>query len=369
MALIRYLRVVSSLVVLATPSVDSFLRHQPPLSSKHHPTLQAASQQDQEQQQIKVSLKPYTTNNGLDAKELEKRIQGITAIASDVDGTLLSTDHTLSEMTKNAIKRAVREASQPQSSSSGKRLRYFFPATGKTRKGALDSLGPEMRDLLSQLPGVFCQGLYCVDGEGKVVFERKLPLPAIAAAEAMAAKFLTTIIGNFEDCIYGNAVGDPTLLAAVNAKWGEPIPTIVPSLAKDGPQFHKLVFMSTDVDMLRDDMRPKLEVLARENGATVTTSHPTILELLPEGCSKALGVQKLCEALGIDPGTELLAMGDAENDKGMLEMAAIGVAVGNASPVAKAAADVVLEERSDDGAAGLAMEHFSPLRDGSNKTL
>jgi len=44
-------------------------------------------------------------------------------------------------------------------------------------------------------------------------------------------------------------------------------------------------------------------------------------------------------------------------------MAAIGVAVGNGCPVAKAAADIVLEQHSCDGAAGLAMQHFSPLRD------
>jgi hydroxymethylpyrimidine pyrophosphatase-like HAD family hydrolase len=43
-------------------------------------------------------------------------------------------------------------------------------------------------------------------------------------------------------------------------------------------------------------------------------------------------VAKLCEAFGIDPSTELLAIGDAKNDVGMLEMASIGVAVGNACP-------------------------------------
>lgn len=203
-----------------------------------------------------------------------------------------------------------------------------------------------------------------MDGNGGVVFEQKLPPEAIAASEKLADKLEATVIGNFEDVIYCNALGDPTLLVEVNSLWGESIPTMIPSLADNGPdQYHKLVFMSNDVDMLRDVMRPQLEELALKNGATVTTSFPTILELLPAGCSKALGVQKLCEFLDIDPATELLAMGDAENDKGMLEMAAIGVAMGNGSPVAKEAADIVLEERSDDGAAGLAMEYFSPLRD------
>ena len=81
-----------------------------------------------------------------------------------------------------------------------------------------------------------------------------------------------------------------------------------------------------------------------------------MLELLPQGCSKALGVEKLCQALGIDPSTQLLAIGDAENDVEMLEMAAIGVEVGNAGDLAREAADIVLDETNDDGGAGLAME-------------
>lgn len=290
----------------------------------------------------------------LGQQELDKKIQRITTIASDVDGTLLSEDHTLSEKTKSVIKRAVAEASSP----TGK-IAHFFPATGKTRKGALDSLGPEIRDLLSQLPGVFVQGLYCVDADGSVIFEKKLPPQAIAVSEAIATKFNTTIIGNFEDVIYCNPMGDPGLLDEVSAVWGEPVPIMIDSMV--GQEFHKLVFMSNDVDMLKDKMRPELEALAQKNGATVTTSFPTVLEILPEGCSKALGVQKLCEKLGVDPTNELLAMGDAENDKDFLKMAAIGVAMGNGSPVAKEAADIELEETSGEGGAGLAMERYSKL--------
>ena len=47
--------------------------------------------------------------------------------------------------------------------------------------------------------------------------------------------------------------------------------------------------------------------------------------------------------LNIDMGAELLALGDAENDAGMLDLAAIGVAVANASPPALDAADYIME--------------------------
>lgn len=361
----KYLQLASLMVVAALETECFCIRGQISFqSNKQNRVLWAIPLQEEQgdyKQSATQSIGPYTSS--LSEENLEQRIQGITAIATDVDGTLLSTDHTLSEITKRSIQRAVKEAAESKSKP-GSKLRHFFPATGKTRKGALDSLGPEIRNLLSDLPGVFCQGLYCVDGDGEVVFEKKLPPKAVAASEILAAKFNTTIIGNFQDIIYGNDMGDAALLGEVNALWGEPVPVLVPSLASDGPDtYHKLVFMSNDVDMLKNELRPELEKLAEETEATVTTSFPTILEILPAGCSKALGVEMLCKKLQIDPATQLLALGDAENDKEMLQMAAIGVAMGNGSPICKKAADVVMEKRSDEGAAGLAMGHFSPLRE------
>ena len=288
-------------------------------------------------------------------EQLEAKRTLITVIASDVDGTLLSTDHTLSAKTASVLRRVIREVSLPNG-----RIAHFFPATGKTRRGALNSLGPEMGDLLNSFPGVFLQGLYCVDGNGTVVFEQKLPAEVVSACEEMAAQWNVTIIANMGDKIYCNPSGDAKLLNDVNALWGEPVPIAVNSLAGP-PTFHRIVFLSDDVRMLQEEMRPSLEILARQHKVTVTTSHPTVLEVLPDACSKAQGVRKLCQALGVDPESELLALGDAENDQEMLQMAALGVAMANGCPIAKGAADIELVETSNEGGAGFAMERYSPL--------
>ena len=55
---------------------------------------------------------------------------------------------------------------------------------------------------------------------------------------------------------------------------------------------------------------------------------------------------------------QLLALGDAENDAEMLKMAALGIAVGNATPPAKKVADYVMKETNDHGGAGAAIETF-----------
>ena len=60
--------------------------------------------------------------------------------------------------------------------------------------------------------------------------------------------------------------------------------------------------------------------------------------------------------IGIDA-SEVIAFGDAQNDISMLEWAGIGVAMGNATDAAKAAADEVTASNNEDGIA-LALDKF-----------
>jgi hypothetical protein len=73
----------------------------------------------------------------------------IRIIASDVDGTILTSAHALHPRTARAIERALEATNDPASP-----LQHFILATGKTRAGALNSLGPKLQARLSQTPGV-----------------------------------------------------------------------------------------------------------------------------------------------------------------------------------------------------------------------
>ena len=68
------------------------------------------------------------------------------------------------------------------------------------------------------------------------------------------------------------------------------------------------------------------------------------------GLRKAVALASLCEDLQVDQ-SAVIAFGDEINDTEMLEWAGIGVAMANASPEAKAAADVVTASNNDDGVA------------------
>ncbi len=216
-------------------------------------------------------------------------------------------------------------------------------------------------------PGVYLQGLFCVDSNGEVVFEKKLEISAIAATEELVKEYGISIVAYDGDNLYTTEQTD--IVVHLNEHYGEPLPVTLPNdnndetpvrfLSSHEPSMHKLLLMDDDVEKLTNVIRPRLETLAKNHGACVTQALPTMLELLPEGCSKQMGVMKLCEKLRIDPETELLALGDAENDAGMLEMAAVGVAVGNATPPAKKASDYIVEFTNDEGGAGFAMELFA----------
>ncbi len=74
------------------------------------------------------------------------------------------------------------------------------------------------------------------------------------------------------------------------------------------------------------------------------------VELMPPGVDKAFGLQRLCDAHGIDAG-QVMTFGDMPNDVAMLTWARWGVAVDNAHETAKAAADEVTRTNVDDGVA------------------
>ncbi|OGP61134.1 MAG: hypothetical protein A2V67_09100 [Deltaproteobacteria bacterium RBG_13_61_14] len=85
-------------------------------------------------------------------------------------------------------------------------------------------------------------------------------------------------------------------------------------------------------------------------------SEPDYLEILPAGVSKGSALLSICRRLDILP-QEVIAFGDGPNDLEMLRYAGLGVAVANAHPAVKAAAEFVTAANDEDGVAA-AIEKF-----------
>lgn len=79
-------------------------------------------------------------------------------------------------------------------------------------------------------------------------------------------------------------------------------------------------------------------------------------EITPKGIDKGYGVQKAAEHFGMQ-GAKTYGFGDSGNDLGMLRAVDVAVAMGNAMPEVKEAADYITDDVRDDGVV-TALEHF-----------
>ena len=260
----------------------------------------------------------------------------IKLIATDLDGTLLNNAHQLTPGTERALKAAMRLGVQ------------VIVATGKTPGG---SIGP-VRQLGLTTPGVYSQGLVLLNTDGSIraqiemdrataravaVFAetRGFPLAAYSGADILAARRST-----LTEFMMAHQEPEP--------RWMDPL-----SAAIETRPINKLVMQVPPEEMAAI----RAALAAHVDGqAALVPSMPHILEVMPPGRSKGEGVARLLAELGIDP-QDVIAFGDAENDIEMLQMAGIGVAMGNASPVVKGAADFVTASNEEDGVAR-AVERF-----------
>lgn len=86
-------------------------------------------------------------------------------------------------------------------------------------------------------------------------------------------------------------------------------------------------------------------------------SREMLLEWSPKNVHKATGLAKLISHLGINQ-SQVMACGDEANDLSMIEWAGLGVAMQNAVPEVKAAANVVTPMTNDEEAVAWAIEEY-----------
>ena len=109
----------------------------------------------------------------------------------------------------------------------------------------------------------------------------------------------------------------------------------------------KIIFVG-DPEAL-DALRPRLEERFGQD-VEIVRSWTMFLEVTPRGATKGRALAWLAHYLGI-PREQVIAVGDADNDRSMIRWAGLGVAMGNAPDEVKAAADVIAPPVEEDGVA------------------
>ena len=75
-----------------------------------------------------------------------------------------------------------------------------------------------------------------------------------------------------------------------------------------------------------------------------------LVTVTASGVDKGAGLRALCEVMNIDP-RDTVAIGDDDVDLPMFEVAGLSIAMGNADPAVRAAADIVTKSADEDGVA------------------
>ena len=268
-------------------------------------------------------------------------------IAFDLDGTLLDSRKGLSERNRRALT-AAGEA--------GIRL---VPATGRIPAG----LPEPLRGLPGLRWGILSNGAEIYDFEAqRIVHREEVPLDT-----ALEVYDYAESLGLPYDCYQDNwgyisaavkarapeFIPDPGILDLME-RLRTPVPELRAWLREKGEPLQKLQLYFTDMDLRERLLR---ELPERWPSLAVTSSVPFNIEINSARSTKGRALESLCALLGVDP-ADSLAFGDGTNDISLLRAAGCGVAMANAEPAVKAAADRVTLSNDESGVAAVLEEYL-----------
>ena len=127
--------------------------------------------------------------------------------------------------------------------------------------------------------------------------------------------------------------------------YDEPEPEVVGSLFDK--QIHKIIIFDDPVRVRQ--IRPLLNAHMGDR-ASVLITQPEMVEVMPPNSSKGHSLAWLATEMKI-PLSQVMAIGNAENDLTMLERSGVGVAVDNSPQHIKDKADIVVPSNNASGVA------------------
>lgn len=262
------------------------------------------------------------------------------AIFSDLDGTLLNDDKTISEKNLRTIEKAVKAGS------------VFIPCSGRYFGG--------MPPLIRSFP--FCRYYVCMNGaevydkkEEKSIRREEIPIER--------AIEIWNIMDSFDgiyDCFVENRafmdrkmkrnadfyVRDPAFNKMVH-ELRQAVPDFKSYIKKRYKTIQKTqIFFADPIE--REKCAKALTELLPD--CSVTSSVSINIEVNSLNANKGEAVRFMCDYLGI-PIENSIAFGDSTNDLSMLAAAGIGVAMENGVDAAKECADMITVSNNKAGVA------------------
>ncbi|MGN0814247.1 MAG: Cof-type HAD-IIB family hydrolase [Candidatus Coproplasma sp.] len=263
-------------------------------------------------------------------------------IVSDCDGTLLNSEHSVSDKVRSAIEKFVADGG------------IFAVCTGRMTASIL----PQVRSLgLKGLVASYQGGVISEIESGKIIrtsgFDPEQAYEICKALEDMGAY----VNAYFGDDMYSDIPADNEYLKIYEKITGitsrhTDIPLSQFALAHNCKcQKVASLCFPQDRERIYSSLQSKFA-----DRYEITCSADVLVEIAPLGDNKGSAVRFLAEHYGV-PIQKTVAIGDNLNDLSMIQAAGVGVAVGNAVQELKDQADFV-SVTNDEGAVAQVIEKF-----------
>jgi Cof subfamily protein (haloacid dehalogenase superfamily) len=255
----------------------------------------------------------------------------IALVVSDVDGTLLTKDKTLTDRARAAVQR------------------LHDAGIGFTITSSRPTIGMRflIEPLAIKLPVGAFNGSCIVDPQLKVIEQHLIPASAAQQSLDVLNEFGVDI-WLFTSDLWLTRRGDgeyvPHEKRAIRAD-----PTIVRDFAPYLSTACKIVGSSADAALLQRCEAAMQQALAAE--ATAVRSQSYYLDVTPPGCDKGTFVQAMAKRQGISADA-VATIGDMQNDLAMFRKSGMSIAMGNATDDVKRLATHVTASNEDEGFAG-----------------
>ncbi len=251
-------------------------------------------------------------------------------VALDMDGTLLKDDLTIAPGTIEAIQRAAAQGT------------IITIATGRMFASAKQFA----KQLKINVPLITYQGALIQDLQSeKVIYERSLSEEIGHRLIEIAEERNLHLQVYQDDLLYGAVDNDRLREYAEKVKVPYTVDPNLRALATKG--FTKAIYIGEPdyLEGMQDEMKERFG-----SSAHITKSTPYFLEVTHPEANKGAALRELANHLNI-PLAQTIGVGDNFNDTELLEVAGLGVAMGNAPDDVKKVARYVTEHVDDDGLA------------------
>lgn len=259
----------------------------------------------------------------------------IKAVALDLDGTLLGSNHEISDENKKIIWELDKKGIE------------VILCTGRP----YNAMKRFKEELDINKPVICFNGAVLVDNNEDFVFSTTLDTPI--------SKVLIEIARKYE--IYHHGFVDNDWLLPFRSEYSESYKNRTGLIEKlidfddyDELNFIKMMFIGENKKLLKifNELGEKLG-----NKIYKAFSNPNYLEVLNPSCSKAKALDFYLKSKGMNK-TNLLSMGDGGNDREMLKFSEVGVVMANAPDELKKEFDLQAPSNDSNGVAVFLKEFF-----------